>query len=75
MAIKTELLSTKQAAPYLGCAVNSLKLSRTTGQLFSVQAPAYIKMGAAVRYKLSTIEEWLKQFTEQSNTAQSNTAQ
>ena len=70
MSLKSELLSTKEAAPYLGCAVNSLKLSRTTGQLFSVQAPVYIKMGHAVRYKLSTLDTWLSQFAEQSNTAQ-----
>ena len=65
-----ELISTKDAAIYLGCAYTTLKQSRASGLLFSVQAPAYLKMGAAVRYKLSTLDEWLKQFTEQLNTAQ-----
>ena len=69
MSLKSELLSTKEAAPYLGCAVNSLKLSRSTGLLFSVKAPAYLKMGHAVRYKLSTLDAWLSQFNERQNTA------
>ena len=68
--IQKNLLANKEAATYLGCAPNSLKLSRSTGQLFSVAAPAYLKMGFSVRYKITTLDEWLDQFAEQSNTAQ-----
>ncbi len=68
--IKT-LLTSKEAAIYLGCAPNTVKLSRSTGQLLSVKAPAYLKMGnKAIRYKLATLEAWLSQFEEQANTAQ-----
>lgn len=68
--IKKNLLANKEAATYLSCASNSLKLSRSTGQLFSTQAPAYLKMGISVRYKISTLDEWLSQFSEIKNTAQ-----
>ena len=68
--IKKEILTSKEAAVYLGCALNSLKLSRSTGLLFSVRAPAYMKMGYSVRYNLSTLDAWLSQFTEKQNTAQ-----
>ena len=68
--IQKNLLANKEAATYLGCAPNSLKLSRSTGLLFSVPAPAFVKMGKTVRYKVSTLDTWLDQFPEQQNTAQ-----
>lgn len=68
--IQKTLLANKEAAIYLGCAANSLKLSRSTGQLFSAPAPAYLKMGYSVRYKITTLDEWLDQFTEKQNTVQ-----
>ena len=68
--IQKNLLVSKDAATYLGCAPNSLKLSRSTGLLFSVKAPAYLKMGKSVRYKVATLDTWLSQFDERQNTAQ-----
>ena len=68
--IKKNLLTSNEAAIYLCCSANSLKTSRVTGQLLSVAAPAYLKMGVTIRYKLSTLDKWLEQFTEQKNTAQ-----
>lgn len=68
--IKKNLLASKEAAIYLSCAPNSLKISRSTGQLFGVQAPAFLKMGFSVRYKIATLDDWLSQFAEKSNTAQ-----
>jgi hypothetical protein len=65
-------LSNKEASTYLGCAPNSLKQSRVTGTLFGVQAPAFLKMGYNIRYKLNTLEKWLSQFSEFDNTAQTN---
>lgn len=64
------LLTSKEAATYLNCAANSLKASRTTGRLFSTDAPAYLKIGITIRYKIDTLDKWLSQFTEQQNTAQ-----
>ena len=68
--ITKTLVSTKEGAVYIGCSHNSLRISRMTGKLFSVQSPAFIKMGSTVRYKLSTLDVWLSQFEEQANTAQ-----
>ena len=67
-----QLVSNKEASQYIGCAANSLKQSRVTGQLFGVQAPAFLKMGYNIRYKLTTLDKWLSQFTEKQNTAQTN---
>ena len=64
-----KLINTKEAAMYLGCSVSSLKTSRSTGKLLSVDAPVYRKIGYAVRYKLGTLDSWLQQFNEQNNTA------
>ena len=65
-----KLLTSKEAAIYLNCAANSLKASRSTGRLLSTDAPTYLKIGVSIRYKLSTLDKWLEQFTEQKNTAQ-----
>lgn len=66
-----KLLDSKQASNYLGCGPNSLKVSRSSGILYGVRAPAYLKIGnKSIRYKISTLDEWLEQFTEQNNTAQ-----
>jgi len=64
-----KLLSTLEAANYIGCSEVTLRKSRGTGCLFGVDAPKYIKMGKNVRYKLSTLDEWFNQFTEQSSTS------
>jgi len=73
MTITAQRYTTKDAAAYLGCcSSNSIKQSRHTGILLGVDAPAYIKIGGwAVVYKKETLDQWLDQFTEQNNTAQS----
>ena len=70
MSANKQLLPNKEAALYVGCAPNSLKQSRVTGLLFGVPAPAFLKMGYNIRYKLATLDEWLSQFSEKQNTAQ-----
>jgi hypothetical protein len=62
------LLNTEQAAKYLGVSSYSVKLSRCSGQLCGVPAPAYKKIGRLVRYEPSVIGEWLDQFEPQANT-------
>ena len=57
-------LSTKEAAIYIGVTNNTLKQSRITGILCGVDAPAYVKMGKIVRYKVKTLDNWLSQFEE-----------
>jgi hypothetical protein len=68
--ISKQNLSNKEASFLIGCAPNSLKQSRVSGLLFGVQAPSFLKLGYSVRYKKSTLEKWLSQFSEQSNTSQ-----
>lgn len=62
-------LDTKQAAGFLGFAVSTLKISRVTGTLAGVKAPAYRKLGRKVVYDTSILEDWLGQFGNQPNTA------
>ena len=64
-----ERLTNNESADFIGCSPNTLKMSRSTGKLFGVNAPSYIKLGRAVRYKVETLEEWLSQFDEISSTA------
>lgn len=64
------LLSNKHAAPILGTTPDALKISRCTGLLFGLPAPKYLKIGRTIRYKKSTLQAWLDQFEEQSNTTQ-----
>lgn len=64
------LFDDHEGAAFIGCAPFTLRRSRTTGTLFGVKAPAYIKMGRIVRYKRVTLEEWVSQFPERQNTAQ-----
>lgn len=71
-SISKQNLSNKEASQYIGCAPNSLKQSRVSGLLFGVPAPAFLKMGYNIRYKLTTLDDWLSQFTEKQNTAQIN---
>lgn len=62
------LLTTNETASLLGCAPQTLKISRHTGILFGVNTPSFLKMGRSVRYKRETLDVWLKQFEEQSTT-------
>jgi len=60
---------TPEAAFFLLVAASTLKLSRHTGILCGVKAPAFIKRGRSVFYRQSTLETWLSQFEEQANTS------
>lgn len=67
-------LSAKDAAEYLGYEENTLRNSRISGQLAGTSAPAYIKRGNRVYYNKETLDNWLNQFQEISNTAQCSVA-
>ena len=62
-------MTCKQAAKFLCCAEYTLRLSRTTGVLFSKKAPAYRKLGRKVIYDIQTLVDWLKQFELVQSTA------
>lgn len=63
-------LTEKQVQAQFGISHNSLRISRATGLLWGVQAPAYLKANHKVLYKRETIENWFKQFEEMNNTSQ-----
>lgn len=54
------LLSTRDAAQYLGCSWHTLNQSRTTGTLLRVKAPQHIKIGHSVKYKAEDLREWVE---------------
>lgn len=64
-----DLLDNNEAAQLLQCSPNYMRLSRHTGLLFGVPAPAFLKMGRKVRYRRETLLSWLAQFDEKPNTA------
>jgi excisionase family DNA binding protein len=49
------LLTTKEAAKYLGLSVSTLNKLRLTGE-----GPAYFKLGRSVRYRLSDLDIWVE---------------
>jgi len=63
-------LDTEEAAKLIPCQSSTLKKSRHTGNLFGVTAPQYQKRGRRVFYQLSTLREWLGQFSTYNNTSQ-----
>ena len=54
-----------EAANRFGIADTTLRISRTTGKLFGVDAPKHIKLGRTVRYRPEELESWLAQFEAQ----------
>ena len=71
LELEPVMLNTKDAARFIGGSHFALRQSRGTGKLFGVKAPAYVKFGTKlVRYNLQTLKDWLNQFTEQNNTAE-----
>jgi len=50
-----KLLTEKQVAAWWGICIGWLRNARCTGQ-----GPAFMKIGRAVRYPVSALQEWLK---------------
>jgi len=71
---KDPFLSTEQAAELLDCAKQTVYQSRTSGKLFGLKAPRFIKKGRQVFYRQSTLEKFISQFKEYDSTAQYETA-
>lgn len=64
----TTLLSSNNAANFLGYSDNTLRNSRHTGTLAGVDAPQHIKLGKSVRYSIEELNEWLTQFNHSAST-------
>ena len=62
-------ISAKQAAAYLGTTTDNLKRSRCEGRLWGREAPPFIKAGARVLYKRSSLSKWFDEFQEFNNNA------
>ena len=52
--IKTEVMTTVEAAEYVGLKKPTMERFRFLGQ-----GPAYCKLGGAVRYRKKDLDEWL----------------
>lgn len=69
--LESQLMSNKEAAHYLGVTEQMLRLSRHKKELFKgVQAPQYLKLGTAVRYRKDELDRWLNQFKQYKTTAE-----
>jgi hypothetical protein len=64
----TTLLSSNNAANFLGYSDNTLRNSRYTGTLAGVDAPPHIKLGKSVRYSIEDLNHWLIQFNHLTDT-------
>lgn len=54
MKINSEYLNTLEAAAHLRCSRQFLEIARHRGE-----GPAYCKLGRAVRYRKSALDEWM----------------
>lgn len=66
-----QLMTTKEAAEYLGFRATTLRNARHAGKLAGVLSPGYRKIGSSVRYEKTILDDWLAQFTLQTSTSQS----
>lgn len=62
---QSELLTTEQAAPYLGVTPRTLEVWRCTKR----HAIPYIKVGRLVKYRKSDLDAWLVSHTVNGNAA------
>ena len=63
--IKPVVLTPTQSSKYIGIDTNTdaLKASRSTGILWGVKAPEFIKAGnKKILYRVTVLDKWLEQF-------------
>jgi len=58
--MQNEIMTTAQAAQFLGLRTNTLEIWRYRGT-----GPQYLKLGRAVRYRLSDLEDFIQACTKQ----------
>ena len=54
------LLSTTEAANYLGCSASKLAKSRIKG--YETDGPPFLKLGQQVLYRISDLDRWLDEY-------------
>lgn len=57
--IDSQLLTTKEAAEYLRYSEYTLRRARVDGTLSGKKQPKFTKMGKAVRYRKSDLDNWV----------------
>ena len=57
--MEKELLTTTEAAEFLGYSPGTLNTSRSTGRLAGVESPVFLKIGSAVRYEKADLNKWV----------------
>ena len=65
------LLTVKEVAVMTSLSVDKLNRDRVYG---TANAPAYVKIGKSVRYRLSTVQKWIANQTEYQHTTQQQAA-
>ena len=65
------LLTVRDVANLTGQSVSTLNRARVYG---TSNAPAYIKIGKSVRYRLSTVQKWIADQTEYRHTTEQQAA-
>jgi|GEM_PF-6211952 len=73
--VSPPVVSAIGATKYLAIETNKpntdgLKTSRSTGTLWGVKAPPFLKCGRKVLYRITDLDEWLAQFQKVTNNAQ-----
>ena len=70
--VNSEILTPKQATKFIGIDSDqdALKASRSTGILWGVTAPPFLKCGRKVLYRRSELLKWFEQFPSVTNNAQ-----
>ena len=65
--MKTNALTEKEAAVYIGMSVSYLRQTRIEGTLRErTPGPTYVKIGRAVRYLIADLDQWLNQHRRES---------
>lgn len=57
-AVTPEYLSTPEAARLLDISASALRQSRSTGRLMTCEAPGWVRLGRAVRYRRCDLIDW-----------------
>lgn len=69
-AVTPQLLTTEEAARFLGVAAISLRKARSNGAVKSAIPPVpYIKLGRTVRYDVADLREYIAKHRKLSNSA------
>lgn len=57
---QSNLMTSKEAAEYLGYSHQTMDLSRHRGTLAGTKAPEHIKIGRTIRYKREDLDNWVE---------------